>query len=129
MEMMVMMIPMKSSLMKVTMASISPPGGISSVDCSLPESFSLSRVSAPWRRRNFSWTMYYALGLPRVEVRERGLTLVGQGHDTTCSCVERWDRAARWCGPHRHHVGPPFGSPVIWDNRSFSMIFVRIGFS
>ena len=78
MDMMMTMIPMKSSLMTVTMASISPLwGGISPVDCSLPESFSLSRVSSPWRRWNFPWTMYYALGLRGVEVRERGSTPVG----------------------------------------------------
>ena len=48
MAMEMMMIPMKSSLMMVTMALISPlQGGISPVDCSLPESFYLSRVSAP----------------------------------------------------------------------------------
>ena len=42
-EMMVMMIPMKSILMAVTMATISPlREGIPSADFSLPESFSLS---------------------------------------------------------------------------------------
>ena len=85
MEMM-MMIPMKSSLMTVTMVTISPLWeGISSIDFSLPESFSLLRVSVPSRRWNFSWTMYYALGLRGVEVRERGLASVDQGHHTTCS--------------------------------------------
>ena len=45
MEMMVMMIPMKSSSMTVTMAMISPlREGISPADFSLPESFSLSGV-------------------------------------------------------------------------------------
>jgi hypothetical protein len=42
-EMMVMMIPMKSSSIAVTMATISPlQEGISPADFSLPESFSLS---------------------------------------------------------------------------------------
>ena len=44
-EMMMMMIPMKSSSMTVTMAMISPlREGISPADFSLPESFSLSGV-------------------------------------------------------------------------------------
>jgi hypothetical protein len=43
MRMMVMMIPMKSSVMMMTMATISPlREGISLVDFYLPESFSLS---------------------------------------------------------------------------------------
>ena len=51
-----MMIPMKSSSMTVTMAMISPlREGISPADFSLPESFSLSVVSVPWRRRNILW--------------------------------------------------------------------------
>jgi hypothetical protein len=48
MEMMMMMIPMKSSVMVITMATISPlREGISPVDFSLPESFSLSGVLRP----------------------------------------------------------------------------------
>ena len=125
MEMMMMMIPMKSSLMTVTMASISPlRGGISPTDCSLPQSFSLSRVSAPWRRRNFSWTMYYVLGLQGVEVHEWGLAPVDQGHHTTCSRAGRWIRATRWCRPHRPHLGPLFWLPqssgIIGTSRSCS---------
>jgi hypothetical protein len=55
MMMMVMMIPMKSSAMVITMATISPlREGISPVDFSLPESFSLSVFSAPQRRRCLS---------------------------------------------------------------------------
>ena len=47
--MMMMMIPMKSSVRVMTMAMISPlREGISPTDCSLPESFlSLSIVSVP----------------------------------------------------------------------------------
>jgi hypothetical protein len=45
MRMMVMMIPMKSSAMAMTMATISPlRDGISPADFCLPESFSLSGV-------------------------------------------------------------------------------------
>jgi len=47
-EMMTMMIPMKSSSMTVTMATISSlREGISPADFSLPESFSLSGVFRP----------------------------------------------------------------------------------
>ena len=47
-EMMMMMIPMKSSSMTVTMATISSlREGISPADFSLPESFSLSVVFRP----------------------------------------------------------------------------------
>jgi hypothetical protein len=55
MMMMVMMIPMKSSVMMMTMATISPlREGISPVDFSLLESFSLSVFSAPQRQRCLS---------------------------------------------------------------------------
>jgi hypothetical protein len=48
MSMMVMMIPMKSSAMMLTMATISPlREGISPADSYLPESFSLSGVFRP----------------------------------------------------------------------------------
>jgi hypothetical protein len=47
-EMMMMMIPMKSGAMVMTMATISPlREGISPVDFCLPESFSLSGVFCP----------------------------------------------------------------------------------
>ena len=69
-----MMIPMKSSLMTLTMVMISPlREGISTTDCSLPESFSLSRVSAPWRRQNFSWMIMYVLGLWGMKYMKGGL--------------------------------------------------------
>jgi hypothetical protein len=55
MRMMVMMIPMKSNAMMMTMAMISPlQEGISPADFCLPESFSLSVFSAPQRRRCLS---------------------------------------------------------------------------
>jgi hypothetical protein len=48
MEMMLMMIPMKSGAMVMTMATISPlREGIFPADFCLPESFSLSRVFHP----------------------------------------------------------------------------------
>jgi hypothetical protein len=48
MRMMVIMIPMKSSAMMMTMAMISPlREGISPADSCLPESFSLSGVFCP----------------------------------------------------------------------------------
>jgi hypothetical protein len=51
MVMMMTMIPMKSSAMVITMATISPlREGISPVDLVLPKSFSLSVFSAPQRR-------------------------------------------------------------------------------
>jgi hypothetical protein len=50
-----MMISMKSSVMMMTMAMISPlREGISSANFSLSESFSLSVFSAPQRRRCLS---------------------------------------------------------------------------
>jgi hypothetical protein len=52
---MMMMIPMKSTAMVMTMATISPfREGISPADFCLPESFSLSVFSAPQRRRCLS---------------------------------------------------------------------------
>jgi hypothetical protein len=48
MEMMMMMIPIKSGVMVMTMATISPlREGISSADFCLPKSFSLSSVFCP----------------------------------------------------------------------------------
>jgi hypothetical protein len=55
MRMMVMMIPMKSSAMMMTMATISPlREGISLADFCLPKSFSLSVFSALQRWRCLS---------------------------------------------------------------------------
>jgi hypothetical protein len=58
-----MMIPMKSSAMVMTMATISPlREGISPVDFCLPESFSLSMFSALQRRRCLSLSPPFCLG-------------------------------------------------------------------
>jgi hypothetical protein len=55
MKVLVMMIPMKSNTMVMTMATISPlREGISLIDFCLPESFSLSVFCAPQRRRCLS---------------------------------------------------------------------------
>jgi hypothetical protein len=55
MRMMVMLIPMKSSVMMMTMATISPlREGISLANFCLSKSFSLSVFSAPLRRRCLS---------------------------------------------------------------------------
>jgi hypothetical protein len=55
MRMMVMMIPMKSRAMMMTMATISPlREGISPTDFCLPEIFSLSGVFRPQKRRCLS---------------------------------------------------------------------------
>jgi hypothetical protein len=55
MMMMVMMIPMNSNAKVMTMVMISPlREGISLIDFSLPESFSLSVFSAPQRQRCLS---------------------------------------------------------------------------
>ena len=81
--MMVMMIPMKSSSMTVTMAMIFPlREGISPADFSLPESFSLSVLSASWRRRNIFSMAPRVLGFPGDEVREGGASVVSQGLHT-----------------------------------------------
>ena len=109
---MLMMIPMKSSLMMVTMATISPLSeGISPADCSLPESFSLSRVSAPWRQWNFSWMVLPVLGFSGKEVREGSPAEVGQGNHTTWQRAGRRARATTWCGPVEPHLGLPFWLP------------------
>jgi hypothetical protein len=63
MMMMVMMIPMKYSVMVMMMATISPlQEGISLVDFCLPESFSLSVFSAPQRQRCLSLMPLLDLG-------------------------------------------------------------------
>jgi hypothetical protein len=70
---MMMMTPMKSSAMVMTMATISPlREGISPVDFCLPESFSLSVFSAPQRRRCLSQ-------IPRSRLRFSGTTIYARG--------------------------------------------------
>jgi hypothetical protein len=72
-EMMMMMTPMKSSTMVMTMATISPlREGISPADFCLPESFSLSVFSAPQRRRCLSQ-------IPHSRLRFSGMTIYARG--------------------------------------------------
>jgi hypothetical protein len=81
--MMVMMIPMNSSAMVMTMAMISPLWeGISPTDFCLPESFSLSVFSAPQRRR--------CLSLIPPRLRFSGMTIYARG---------QWQEWARVASP------------------------------
>ena len=64
-EMMTMMIPMKSSSMTLTMAMISSlRGGISPADFSLPERFSLSGVFRPTEAAEYFLDGSLCLGVP-----------------------------------------------------------------
>ena len=84
-EMMVMMIPMKSSSMAVTMATISPlREGISPADFCLPESFSLSVVFRP-----VAAAEYFSVRSPDVRV-------LG-GMKYARERCQRWARAPRPC--------------------------------
>jgi len=92
-EMMMMMIPMKSSSMTVMMATISPSGR------EFPRQISSCRgafrslvFSASWRRRNILMAPSPVLGFRGGQVREGGTAEVGQGPQTT-------SRHGR--GPHR----------------------------
>jgi hypothetical protein len=78
-----MMIPLKSSAMVMTMVMISPlREGISPADFCLPESFSLSVFSAPQRRR--------CLSLIPPRLRFLGTTIYARG---------RWQKWARVASP------------------------------
>jgi hypothetical protein len=83
MKVLVMMIPMKSSAMVMTMATISPlREGISPANFCLPESFSLSVFSAPQRR--------WCLSLIPFLLRFSGTTIYARG---------RWQEWARVASP------------------------------
>jgi hypothetical protein len=101
--MMMIMIPMKPSLMTVMMAMISLlREGISPVAFCLPESFfslSLSQFSTPQRRRNISLMALPVLGFWDNNIREGALAEVGQGRHTT------WPHGLAWPAP-RGGVGP-----------------------
>src|SRR3954454_16413930 len=112
MKVMVMMIPMKSSLMVVTMAMISPSlGGISPADFCLPESFLLSVFHVPQRRRNSSASLFLGF-LPREdEVREVARPEVGQGGHTLPRHAQQGPAAPRaGVGPLWPTRPSPFGS-------------------
>jgi hypothetical protein len=67
-----MMIPMKSSVMVMTMATISPlREGISLTDSCLPESFSVSVFSAPQKRQCLSLTPPPRLRFSRTTIYAR----------------------------------------------------------
>ena len=92
-EMMMMMIPMKSNSMTVTMAAISSLSeGISPADFSLPESFSLSVVFCPAEAAENSLDGSVGLRVSGVEVRRRGLPKVGQGLHALSRRGQGWAR-------------------------------------
>ena len=98
-EMMVMMIPMKSSLMAVTMAMVSPlREEISPVDFSLSESFSFSLVLRP-----VAAAEYFSGRSPDLRFPE-GLKYA-RGHH------QKWARVPRPC---LGEAGPRLG--VVWCN-------------
>ena len=79
-EMMVMMIPMKSSSMAVTMAMISPLWeGISLADFSLPESFSPSLVLRPVAAAEYFSRRTPDLRFPEGLIYVRGIVRSGPG--------------------------------------------------
>ena len=96
-----MMIPMKSSLMTVTMSMVSPLWeGISLVDFSLPESFSLSGVLRPAEvavSNSEPPPLTYVFG--DDEVREGARLEVGQGDLTQGWRGQGSGRATLACGP------------------------------
>src|SRR4051794_23850921 len=115
MKVMVMMIPMKSSSMVVAMAMISPsPGGISSADFCLPESFLLSMFHVPQRRRNSSTSLFLGFFPRENEVREVARSEVGQGGHTL---------------PRRAQQGPAVpgaGVGPLWPTRPSPFGFLRL---
>ena len=123
-EMMMMMIPMKSNVMTMRMAMILPlQEGISPADFSLPESFSLSVVSASWRRRNISSMALPVLGFLGDEIREGGAPEVGQGPHTPPRRGQEGTRAALWCVPLVAHLYLPFWLPPASDKIGTSAYF------
>ena len=89
-----MMIPMKSSSMTVTMATISSlREGISLADFSLPERFSLSVVFRPAEAAEISSMVLSVLGFRGDKVRRRGLLDVRQGLHTLSRRGQGWARA------------------------------------
>src|SRR3954447_17815934 len=105
MKVMVMMIPMKSSLMVVAMAMISPsPGGISPADFCLPESFLLSVFHVSQRQRNSSARLFLGFFPREDEVREVAPPEVGQGGHTL-------PRRGPGIAPRLGQVWAPCGPP------------------
>jgi hypothetical protein len=93
-EMMVMMITMKSSSMAVRMTMISPlREGIFPVDFSLPERFSPSLVLCPVGAAEYFSRRTTGLRFRGVEIREGASSEVGQDDHTIPRCGLRWARA------------------------------------
>src|SRR3954454_21123388 len=91
---MMMMIPMKSSSMVVTVAMVSPserefPWQI----CSLQESFSLFVVSAPQRQRNISLDDPPELGFPWSIYARKGSVRGGPGSPDPTPAPLGWARS------------------------------------
>ena len=105
---MMMMIPMKSSSMAVTMATISPSGK------EFPRQISACRraflslwFSASQRRRNISLVAPPCLGLSGDDICEGTLSEVGQGGHTMPRRGQGWPAPRGGVGP----LWPPSGSP------------------
>ena len=106
---MMMMIPMKSGVMTMTMAMIPPSGKEFPRQISpCRRAFSLSVVSASWRRRNIFSRTLCVLGFLGDEAREGGAPEVGQGHHTWLGRGQGGPRAQGWCGPLLAHLSLPF---------------------
>jgi hypothetical protein len=102
MEMMVMMIPMKSGVMAMTMAMISPlREGISLADSCLSEIFSLSGVFRPVEA-------VVSISEPPF-LRFSGMMIHVKGR------WQKWDRrASPHAGAARGGLAPPVGEPTLW---------------
>ena len=97
MMMMTMMIPMKSSSMMVTMATISPLREEFHRQISPCRRAFLSLLfSIPQRRRKDSSMIPRVLGFRRGNVRRRGAPEVGQGLLTLARRGQGWARAWAW---------------------------------
>jgi hypothetical protein len=105
-----MMIPMKPSLMAVTMAIISPLREVISLaDFCLPESFLSLCVFRPEEAaESICDPPPHLRFLGRRYIHEGAMAEVGQGGHTTRWCGLGLDRATRWCGPLMAHLALSF---------------------
>ena len=114
--MVVMMIPMKSSVMTMTMAMISPlREGISPAGSPCQRALSLSVVSIPWRRRNISWTYPPCLGFREADIREEATWGVDPGGHAIAGRGPQASRAQVWRGAHLAHLAASFWLPPASD--------------
>jgi hypothetical protein len=119
MEMMMMMISMKSGVMVMMIAMISPlRERISSVDFSMPGSFSLSGILRPQRRLclNLSPPLTYVFG--DDEVREGARLDMGQG-----ALTQAPGRATLACGAPWLLSTPPSGFLGLLGKYNFLVFF------